>query len=82
MQRRQARGAQQAKKNKSRSVNTRGGGADAGTVGRLRDLKEKVKKIMGRQARPKMPKDLLDKFRRTGPKRRKPMIPLRKKGKA
>ena len=65
-----------------RSVNTRGGGADAGTVGRLRDVKEKVKKIMGRQARPKMPKDLLDRFRRTGPKRRKPMIPLRKKGKA
>ena len=30
-----------------RSVNTRGGGADAGTVGRLRDVKEKVKKIMG-----------------------------------
>ena len=35
---------------------------------------------MGRQARPKMPKDLIDKFRRTGPKKRKPMIPLRKKG--
>ena len=65
-----------------RSVNTRGGGADAGTVGRLRDVKEKVKKIMGRQARPKMPKDLIDKFRKTGPKKRKPMIPLRKKGKA
>ena len=65
-----------------RSVNTRGGGADAGTVGRLRDVKEKVKNIMGRQARPKMPKDLIDKFRRTGPKKRKPMIPLRKKGKA
>ena len=65
-----------------RSVNTRGGGADAGTVGRLRDVKEKVKKIMGRQARPKMPKDLIDKFRRTGPKKRKPMIPLRQKGKA
>jgi len=70
------------KKNKGRSVNTRGGGADAGTVGRLRDASEKVKKIMGRQARPKMPKDLIDKFRRTGPKKRKPMIPLRKKGKA
>ena len=70
------------KKNKGRSVNTRGGGADAGTVGRLRDVKEKVKKIMGRQARPKMPKDLIDKFRKTGPKKRKPMIPLRKKGKA
>ena len=70
------------KKNKGRSVNTRGGGADAGTVGRLRDVKEKVKNIMGRQARPKMPKDLIDKFRRTGPKKRKPMIPLRKKGKA
>ena len=82
MQRRQARGAQQARKNKGRSVNTRGGGADAGTVGRLRDASEKVKKIMGRQARPKMPKDLIDKFRRTGPKKRKPMIPLRKKGKA
>jgi hypothetical protein len=65
-----------------RSVNTRGGGADAGTVGRLRDASEKVKKIMGRQARPKMPKDLIDKFRKTGPKKRKPMIPLRKKGKA
>jgi len=82
MQRRQARGAQQARKNKGRSVNTRGGGADAGTVGRLRDASEKVKKIMGRQARPKMPKDLIDKFRKTGPKKRKPMIPLRKKGKA
>ena len=70
------------KKNKGRSVNTRGGGADAGTVGRLRDASEKVKKIMGRQARPKMPKDLIDKFRRTGPKKRKPMIPLRQKGKA
>ena len=70
------------KKNKGRSVNTRGGGADAGTVGRLRDASEKVKKIMGRQARPKMPKDLIDKFRKTGPKKRKPMIPLRKKGKA
>ena len=65
-----------------RSVNTRGGGADAGTVGRLRDASEKVKKIMGRQARPKIPKELLDRFRKTGPKKRKPMIPLRKKGKA
>ena len=65
-----------------RSVNTRGGGADAGTVGKLRDAGEKVKRIMGRQARPKMPKDLIDKFRKTGPKKRKPMIPLRKKGKA
>ena len=65
-----------------RSVNTRGGGADAGTVGRLRDVKEKVKKIMGRQARPKIPKELLDRLRKTGPKKRKPMIPLRKKGKA
>jgi len=65
-----------------RSVNTRGGGADAGTVGKLRDAGEKVKRIMGRQARPKIPKDLLDKFRKTGPKKRKPMIPLRKKGKA
>ena len=70
------------KKNKGRSVNTRGGGADAGKVGKLRDASEKIKKIMGRQARPKMPKDLIDKFRRTGPKKRKPMIPLRKKGKA
>jgi hypothetical protein len=65
-----------------RSVNTRGGGADAGTVGRLRDASEKVKKIMGRQARPKIPKELLDRLRKTGPKKRKPMIPLRKKGKA
>ena len=70
------------KKNKGRSVNTRGGGADAGTVGRLRDVKEKVKKIMGRQARPKIPKELLDRIKRTGPRKRKPMIPLRKKGKA
>jgi hypothetical protein len=65
-----------------RSVNTRGGGADAGTVGRLRDASEKVKRIMGRQARPKIPKELLDRLRKTGPKKRKPMIPLRKKGKA
>ena len=65
-----------------RSVNTRGGGADAGNVGKLRDASEKVKRIMGRQARPKIPKDLLDKFRKTGPKKRKPMTPLRKKGKA
>ena len=70
------------KKNKGRSVNTRGGGADAGTVGRLRDASEKVKKIMGRQARPKVPKELLDRLKRTGPRKRKPMIPLRKKGKA
>ena len=70
------------RKNKGRSVNTRGGGADAGTVGRLRDVKEKVKKIMGRQARPKIPKELLDRIKRTGPRKRKPMIPLRKKGKA
>jgi len=70
------------KKNKGRSVNTRGGGADAGNVGKLRDASEKVKRIMGRQARPKIPKELLDKLRKTGPKKRKPMIPLRKKGKA
>jgi hypothetical protein len=37
---------------------------------------------MGRQARPKIPKELLDRLRKTGPKKRKPMIPLRKKGKA
>ena len=82
MQRRQARGAQQARKNKGRSVNTRGGGADAGNVGKLRDVRAKVQKIMGKQVRPKIPKDLLDKFRKTGPKKRKPMTPLRKKGKA
>ena len=78
MQRRQARQARgaQAKRNKGRSVNTRGGGADAGNVGKLRDASEKVKKIMGRQARPKIPKDLLDKLRR-----RKFMTPLRKKRK-
>ena len=70
------------KKNKGRSVNTRGGGADAGNVGKLRDAGEKVKRIMGRQARPKIPKELLDRLRKTGPKKRKPMIPLRKKGKA
>jgi len=34
---------------------------------------------MGRQARPKIPKDLLDKFRKTGPKKRKPMTPLKRK---
>jgi hypothetical protein len=62
-----------------RSVNTRGGGADAGNVGKLRDVTAKVKKIMGRQARPKIPKDLLDKFRKTGPKKRKPMTPLKRK---
>ena len=56
-----------------RSVNTRGGGADAGNVGKLRDASEKVKKIMGRQARPKIPKNLLDKFRKTGPKKMKPL---------
>ena len=56
-----------------RSVNTRGGGADAGIVGRLRDAGQKTKKIMGRQARPKIPKNLLDKFRKTGPKKMKPL---------
>ena len=70
------------RRNKGRSVKTRGGGADAGNVGKLRDAGEKVKRIMGRQARPKIPKELLDRLRKTGPKKRKPMIPLRKKGKA
>ena len=70
------------KKNKGRSVNTRGGGADAGNVGKLRDALSSANKVMGRRIRPKIPKDLLDKFRKTGPKKRKPMIPLRKKGQA
>ena len=70
------------KKNKGRSVNTRGGGADAGNVGKLRDALSSANKVMGKRIRPKIPKDLLDKFRKTGPKKRKPMIPLRKKGKA
>ena len=88
MRRRQAPGRQAprrkapGKKNKGRSVNARGGGADLGIVGKLRDASERTKKIMGRRVMPRVPKDLLDKFRKTGPKKRKPMIPLRKKGKA
>ena len=70
------------KKNKGRSVNTRGGGADAGNVGKLRDALSSANKVMGKRVRPKIPKDLLDKFRKTGPKKRKPMTPLKKKGKA
>ena len=40
-----------------RSVNTRGGGADAGNVGKLRDVTAKVKKIMGRKDRTNIPTD-------------------------
>ena len=56
-----------------RSVNNRGGGADAGIVGKLRDAGQKAKRVMGRKARPKIPKNLLDKFRKTGPKKMKPL---------
>ena len=52
---------------KRRSVNTRGGGADAGIVGKLRDAGQKAKKVMGRKARPKMTI------------KRKPMTPLKRK---
>jgi len=65
-----------------RSVNTRGGGADAGNVGKLRDALSSANKVMGRRIRPKIPKDLIDKYRKKGPKKRKPMTPLKKKGKA
>ena len=55
------------KKNKGRSVKTRGGGADAGIVGKLRDAGQKAKRVMGRKARPKMTI------------KRKPMTPLKRK---